>query len=64
MADLQFIMAKDRAGTLRLWGCRGAGKGCERNRYRTRAAPCDDCLLAIETETLAQFRARLNRGDA
>jgi hypothetical protein len=64
MAGLQFIMARDGAGELRLWGCRGAGKGCERNRYRKRAAPCDDCLLAIETETLEQFRARLTRGDA
>lgn len=63
-ADLSFIMARDQAGELRLYGCRGEGKGCARNTYRTSKAPCDDCLLAIESETLAEFQARLNRGDA
>jgi hypothetical protein len=63
-AELSFIMAPDAGGTLRLYGCRGEGKGCARNRYRSRKAPCNDCLLAIETETLAEFQARLNRGDA
>lgn len=64
MADLQFILAKDARGALRMWGCRGEGRGCPRNRYRSAKKPCDDCVLADERETLGEFQARLNRGDA
>lgn len=63
--QLNFILHRDRDGKFKLWGCRGEGKGCNRNRYRTNKAPCDDCLPAHdENETLEQFSKRLERGDA
>jgi hypothetical protein len=63
--NIQTILYRDTDGKLKLWACRGVGKGCTRNKYRTSAKPCDDCVLAHdENETLEQLYARVNRGDA
>lgn len=62
---LDMIMHRDTDGKLKLWACRGAGKGCTRNRYRTRKVPCDDCVPAHdETETIGELQSRIERGDA
>lgn len=62
---LQTILAKDAAGQFRLWACRGAGKGCNRNKYRRQAKPCDDCFgPLVEGVTLGEVLERLKRGDA
>lgn len=64
-AKLSMIMARDTHGKLKLWACRGVGKGCTRNKYRASKAPCDDCVPAHdENETLGQLVERLARGDA
>lgn len=62
---LDLILHRDRDGKLKLWACRGAGKGCGRNRYRSRKAPCDDCVPAHdEEETVGELIERVARGDA
>jgi hypothetical protein len=33
-SELKLILARDREQQLRLWACRGNGRGCKRNRYR------------------------------
>jgi hypothetical protein len=64
MSDLQFIMERT-AGKLVLWACRGAGRGCPRNRFRTRKRHCDDCVACDNpNETVEQVQERLRRGDA
>lgn len=64
-ADLKMILWRHTDGKLKLWACRGEGKGCVRNRFRRRSKPCDDCVPAHdEKETLGQLQARLRRGDA
>ncbi len=64
-ADLKLVMAPDAAGDLQLWACRGAGKGCERNRHRKALKPCDDCAGPLpRTMTLAEVKAKLDKGDA
>lgn len=49
----------------RLYACRGQGRGCPRNRWRSRKVHCDDCVPATDlNETLEHFEARMRRGDA
>jgi hypothetical protein len=41
-SELKLILARDREHQLRLWACRGNGRGCQRNRYpasRRRRSP-------------------------
>lgn len=69
MADINFILHRLREGKtadcFRLYACRGEGRGCPRNKYRTQKKPCDDCVPALdENETLENFKKRLERGDA
>ncbi len=62
--QLKMILYRDGDGKMKLWACRGAGKGCKRNRYR-KAVPCDDCVPAHDgNETIEQLQARIARGDA
>jgi hypothetical protein len=62
---LSTILAKDEAGEFRLWACRGAGKGCPRNKYRRQKKPCEDCFGPLaETMTLGEVVDRLKQGDA
>lgn len=62
---LQTILARDAAGKLCLWACRGEGKGCARNKYRSSLKPCDDCFGPLpEAMTLGEVVDRLNKGDA
>lgn len=47
-----------------LWGCRGAGKGCKRRVKKTKRH-CADCLHADDmSETIGDFKNRLDRGNA
>ncbi len=63
--ELKTILAKDAGGEFRLWACRGAGKGCARNKYRERQKPCDDCAGPLdERMTLVEVAELLKRGDA
>lgn len=63
--DLAMILAKDAAGKFRLWACRGEGKGCARNQFRQRKAPCIDCFGPLdENLTLTQVIDRMAKGDA
>lgn len=61
---LEFILVKNAVGKFELWACRGEGKGCARNKWRSQKKQCEDCVLADEKETLAELDARLRRGDA
>lgn len=63
---LSLILFRDPADQkLKLWACRGAGKGCGRNKYRSRQKPCDDCFGPLpETLTLGEVAERLKSGDA
>jgi hypothetical protein len=63
-SDLQFVMERNDRGELEMWVCRGSGKGCSRNRYRSSKKHCEDCFRCSDEETLGQVRARLNRGDS
>lgn len=45
----------------KLWACRGEGKGCDRNKYRKAQKHCEDCVEAIESETLGELQERLQR---
>lgn len=67
MADIVFIMERvgegQKADSFMLYACRGEGKGCQRNKFRAAKKHCADCLPADNpNETLADFRARLQRG--
>ena len=68
MSDLDFIMERVKPGRtadcFQMWACRGAGRGCARNKYRERKKHCADCVLAHENETLEHLHKRLARGDA
>ena len=62
---LETILAKDEDGEFQLWACRGAGKGCNRNKHRRTAKPCEDCVGPLaEHLTLEQVADQLARGDA
>ncbi len=62
--DLQLIMVKDGKGGHNLYGCRGEGKGCNRNKHRASKTQCPDCVLADPKETIGHFQKRMARGDA
>lgn len=47
-----------------LWVCRGAGRGCDRNKYRRSLIHCDDCYLPDEADTIEEVVKKLARGDA
>lgn len=62
---LQMILAKDNAGDFRMWACRGEGRGCKRNKYRTSKKPCEDCKGPLdENLTIEEVQKMLARGDA
>jgi hypothetical protein len=62
---LSLILHRGVDGQHKLWACRGAGKGCTRNKYRAAKAPCVDCVPAHdERETVGALLERLQRGDA
>ena len=61
--DIEFIMERSGSG-FAMYGCRGAGKGCNRNKYRESKKHCDDCVLADPNETIGDFKTRMERGDA
>jgi hypothetical protein len=62
---LDLILAKDAGGELRLWACRGVGKGCARNKYRRRRTPCADCVGPLDEKlTIGEVEQMLARGDA
>lgn len=62
---LNLIMANDEGGNKGLWACRGAGKGCERNKYRNAKKPCEDCMGPLDGNlTLEQAIEKLEQGDA
>ena len=63
--QIQMILAKDEHDKFRLWACRGEGKGCARNKYRTSKTPCDDCFGPVdENMTIGELHERLRQGDA
>ena len=65
MTELNTILAKDERGEFRLWACRGEGKGCARNKYRSSQKPCADCVGPLDEKlTLAEVADLLKRGDA
>lgn len=70
MAEPQIKVIMEKVGEgrtpdcFKLWACRGAGKGCTRNKYRRRLVHCDDCVETSPHETLASLKARMDRGDA
>jgi hypothetical protein len=60
---LKLILARQ-GQVLRLWACRGNGRGCRRNRHR-KGVPCEDCFGPLpEKLALAEVEERLQRGDA
>lgn len=66
---IQFILEKTGNGknahNYALFACRGEGRGCSRNKYRSRLKHCDDCVATNNgNETLAELNTRLQRGDA
>jgi hypothetical protein len=64
-AKLSLIMQRDHTGELRLWACRGEGKGCGRNKFRKQSVHCDDCLGPLPPDmTLEEVHQRLARTDA
>lgn len=63
--SLALIMHRLGNGKLAMSACRGAGKGCNRNRYRKTKVPCEDCMGPLpEDMTMAQVLERLEKGDA
>lgn len=63
--ELKTILAKDADDNFRLWACRGEGKGCARNQFRSRQKPCDDCMGPLdENLTLGEVMDKLKQGDA
>jgi hypothetical protein len=70
MASPKLEMIMERVGpgnkpeSFRMWACRGAGRGCQRNKHRNVTRHCDDCVPADDDETLEQLDARMRRGDA
>lgn len=65
---LLVIMEKVGAGrspeNFKLWVCRGEGRGCKRNRYRTTKKHCEDCYEPAETDTIEQVMQKMKRGNA
>lgn len=62
---LELILHKNGRGSLDLWACRGAGRGCKRNSTRERKKLCDDCFGPLDPKmTIGQVHDRLQKGDA
>jgi hypothetical protein len=60
-SEVKLILARDREHQLRLWACRGNGRGCKRNRHR-KGVLCEDCFGPLpEHLTLAEVEERLQR---
>lgn len=68
MPDLQMILEKVHEGnspsSFQMWACQGEGRGCTRNKFRTRKKHCEDCVLARDEETLGELKERIRRGNA
>ncbi|MDE2101676.1 MAG: hypothetical protein KGL39_30800 [Patescibacteria group bacterium] len=69
MSEIKLIMEKVGGGNtpadFMFWACRGEGRGCHRNKFRSRQKHCDDCVIADNPkETLGELQKRINRGDA
>ncbi len=69
MNEIKLIMEKvgdgDTPADFAFWACRGEGRGCSRNKYRSRKKHCDDCVQAHNPhETLAELRQRIERGES
>ena len=66
--QMQFILERVKPGNaddcFALWACRGEGKGCNRNRYRSQKIHCDDCVATDPSETLGDLQDRMARGNA
>jgi hypothetical protein len=63
--QIDMILHRDGTGKFQLWACRGAGKGCDRNRYRKSKAPCPDCYGPLPPEmTIGEVHDRISKGDA
>lgn len=63
--ELRLIMHRDERHRMQLWACRGAGKGCPRNKHRRSKTPCADCFGPLPPNwTLEQVQRRLKQGDA
>ena len=63
--NLQLILHRDADQKFKLWACRGEGKGCARNKYRSRRKPCDDCFGPLpEHLTIGEVAEQIKRGDA
>lgn len=61
---LSLIIDRDAKRELRMWACRGQGKGCKRNEHRTSRTHCDDCFGPLADDmTLEQVVQRLKDGD-
>ncbi len=61
---ISMILYRDVDQKLKLWACRGEGKGCARNKFRTAKKPCDDCVPCHdEQETLGDALVRIERGN-
>jgi len=65
---LSMILERVRPGAtsdcFKLWACRGEGKGCGRNTFRSKKVHCDDCVETDPRETLEQLVWRIQKGDA
>lgn len=63
--ELLLILNIEGDGSLALYACRGAGKGCPRNRFRKSKSKCEDCVGPLPTDmTLEQVQRRLASGEA
>lgn len=63
MGDLNFILQRDAQGALVGYACRGEGKGCTRNKFRTAKKACEDCVGPLDNKmTLEEVQAMLERG--
>lgn len=65
---VEFIMERVGPGNtvhdFAMWACRGEGRGCKRNKHRTKAKHCEDCLPTNDNDTVGEIAERLKRGDA
>lgn len=69
MPEMQMILEKIGPGRAEkdfvLYACRGEGRGCSRNKYRSRKVHCEDCVGPLdEKKTLGEIYDGLKRGDA
>ena len=65
ISKLDLILHRDVDGKRKLWACRGSGRGCARNTYRQKKAPCDDCKGPLDERlTISDVQSMLAKGDA